>query len=336
MSTNNNNNNLVKRNLTEIITEEEFNNLLKEKKQPVTYCGYETSGPVHIGTMVAINKQVDFQDAGFLVKVLFADVHTHLNKKGSEEWIENMVEYWKNCFIALGLDKAEFVRGMDFEFDKNYVHDVLELGLHTTLNRARRSMQDVARDLEHASVSQMIYPIMQIADIKALGVDIAHGGMEQRKIHALAREVLPWIDYKKPVCVHTPLLCSLQGPGSKMSSSKPETMISVADSPEEIKKKIRHAFCPPAEIEGNPVIEMCKYLIFTKYDSMKISRPEKFGWDIIFNSYSELEEKYLAGALHPMDLKSGVSENIIKILEPVRDMIEAKELEFPGKRLSDN
>ena len=78
---------LIKRNLTEVVTEEELDNLLKEKKQPVTYCGYETSGPVHIGTMVAINKQIDFQNAGLKVKVLFADVHTHLNKKGTEDWI---------------------------------------------------------------------------------------------------------------------------------------------------------------------------------------------------------------------------------------------------------
>ena len=320
--------NLVKRNLTEIVTEDELDNLLKEKKQQVTYCGYETSGPVHIGTMVAINKQIDFQDAGFMVKVLFADVHTHLNKKGAEDWIDLMVEYWKKCFIALGLVQAEYIRGIDFEFDKDYVHDVLELGLHTTLNRARRSMQDIARELEHASVSQMIYPLMQIADIKALGVDVAHGGMEQRKIHMLARETLPEINYKKPVCVHTPLLCSLQGPGSKMSSSKPETMISVADSPGEIKKKIQHAFCPVSN-EGNPVLEMCRYLIFTKFNSMKISRPGKFGGDIEFNSYSELEEKYLKGELHPMDLKSGAAENIIKILKPVRDMIESDGLEFP-------
>jgi len=321
---------IVKRNLSEIVTEEELDNLLKEKREPVTYCGYETSGPVHIGTMIAINKQVDFQNAGFKVKVLFADVHTHLNKKGSEDWIDRMVDYWKNCFIALGLDKAEYVRGGDFEFDRNYVHDVLELGLNITLNRAMRSMQDVARDLENASVSQMIYPLMQIADIKALGIDVAHGGMEQRKIHMLAREVLPEINYKKPVCVHTPLLCSLQGPGSKMSSSKPETMISVADSPNEIKKKINGAFCPVSS-EGNPVLEMCKYIIFTKFDKMKISRPEKFGGNIEFNSYSEVEEKYPKGELHPMDLKSGVSENMIKILEPVRNMIESTGLEFPGK-----
>lgn len=317
---------LITRNTAEITTEEELAALLKEKKHPVAYCGYETSGPVHIGTMVAVMKQADFQKAGLEVKVLFADVHTHLNKKGASDWVERMVEYWRECFIGLGLD-AGFIRGSDFEFDRDYVADVLELGLHTTLNRAMRSMQEVARDLENASVSQMIYPLMQIADIKALGVDIAHGGMEQRKIHMLAREALPGIGYKKPVCIHTPLLCSLQGPGSKMSSSKPETMITIDEKPDDIKKKINHAFCPP-EVEGNPVLQMCKYLIFQSLGMLEIKRPEKFGGDLTFDSYDCLESSYLGKKLHPMDLKNGVAEALIEMLAPVRGHLEEKGFDY--------
>ncbi|ODS39638.1 MAG: tyrosine--tRNA ligase [Candidatus Altiarchaeales archaeon WOR_SM1_86-2] len=323
---------LIKRNLSEIVTEEDLDSLIREKKAPITYCGYEVSGRVHIGTMVAVNKQIDFQDAGFRVKVLFADVHTLLNRKGSEEWVERMVDYWKNCFVAIGLNKpnTEFVSGSGFQFEKDYVHDVLKLGLLASVKRARRSMQDIARDLEHARVSQMIYPLMQIADIKAMGVDVAHGGIEQRKIHMLARELLPEIGYKKPVCVHTPLLCSLQGPESKMSSSKPETIIAVDEPEGDIRKKINGAYCP-IEVEGNPVLEICKYLIFPKLGGLKIERREKFGGDIEFNSYNELEGAYSNKKLHPMDLKQGVSEGLIKILEPVRDMIEAGGLEFPEK-----
>src|SRR3989338_8114773 len=182
---------LLKRNTEEIVTADELDDLIK-KKTPVTYCGYEVSGPVHIGNLIAVNKQIDFLESGCRVKVLLADVHTRLNRKGEEDWINRMVEYWKHCFIGLGL-KADFVSGSEFQFEENYVKDVLELGLHSTLNRALRSMQEIARDIENAHVSQIIYPLMQIADIKALKVDIAHGGMEQRKIHMLARETLPSI-----------------------------------------------------------------------------------------------------------------------------------------------
>jgi len=105
---------LIKRNTAEIITEEELENLLRERKELITYCGYEVSGPVHIGTLVAIQKQIDFQNSGLKVKVLLADLHTYLNRKGSEEWIDEMVEYWKSSLIALGLKNAEFIRGTDF------------------------------------------------------------------------------------------------------------------------------------------------------------------------------------------------------------------------------
>lgn len=313
--------NLIKRNTAEIVTEEELDSLLKEeKKHPVTYCGYEVSGPVHIGTMVAVYKQIDFQKAGLEVKVLLADLHTLLNRKGEESWINEMIEYWKNCLKALGLRNAKFVLGTEFQYKKEYIHDVFDLGLLTTLKRAMRSMQEIARDIENAHVSQMIYPLMQIADIKALDVDIAHGGLEQRKIHMLARELLPEINYKKPVCIHTPLLCSLQGPGEKMSSSKPATMIQVDDKPEKIKEKLLRAYCPP-EKEGNPVLQICEYLIFPKLERIEIKRKEKFGGDIEFNSYSELEIAYLTNKLHPMDLKNAVAENLIEILEPVRKKV---------------
>ncbi|RLI93443.1 MAG: tyrosine--tRNA ligase, partial [Candidatus Altiarchaeales archaeon] len=184
--------------------------------------------------------------------------------------------------------------------------------------RARRSMQEIARDIENAKVSQMIYPLMQIADIKALDVDIAHGGMEQRRIHMLSRELLPEIGYKKPVCIHTPLLCSLQGPKTKMSSSKPETMIRVDEAPEEIKRRINNAYCPP-EIRGNPIIEICKYLIFPRCDKFEIRRPDRYGGDIEFHTYKELEDAYISNKLHPVDLKNAVSEKLIEMLEPIRE-----------------
>ncbi|MEM2918225.1 MAG: tyrosine--tRNA ligase [Candidatus Altiarchaeota archaeon] len=309
---------LIERNTKEIITHEELYELLKKKPLAITYCGYEVSGPVHIGTLVAIQKQVDFQNAGLKVKVLLADLHTFLNRKGDEKFIEEQLQIWKETLMKAGLREAEFIKGTDFQFNRDYIRDVLTLGLKTTLMRARRSMQEIARDLEHARVSQVIYPLMQIADIKALDVDIAHGGLEQRKIHMLAREILPELNYKKFVCIHTPLLSSLQGPEQKMSSSKPETIIAVDEKPESIRKKIASAYCPPKDVSSNVVLQICEYLIFPKKGKIEIERKEKFGGDIFFNSYDELERYYLDGKLHPQDLKNAVAEALIEILEPMR------------------
>ncbi|MFT4868260.1 MAG: tyrosyl-tRNA synthetase, partial [Candidatus Nanohaloarchaea archaeon] len=63
---------LVLRNTTEIIQEEELDEILEEKESPVTYIGYETSGPLHLGHWLSIRKALDMQKAGFDVKILFA------------------------------------------------------------------------------------------------------------------------------------------------------------------------------------------------------------------------------------------------------------------------
>jgi tyrosyl-tRNA synthetase len=61
-----------------------------------------------------------------------------------------------------------------------------------------------------------------------------------------------------------------------------------------------------------------------------VSRPEKFGGDVVYSSYEELEADYVAKNLYPLDLKNAVVGYINDLLEPVREHFErnseAKEL----------
>ncbi len=309
---------MITRNLEEIITEEELNKILSEKEKPVAYCGYEPSGPVHLGHFMSIRKLKDLQDAGFHVKVLLADYHAWLNRKGSLDEIGAWSKYWEKVFRALGLE-AEFILGSSYQMDKNYVTDVFKFAGLVTINRALRSMQQVARDIENARVSQIIYPLMQALDIKYLGVDIAVGGIEQRKIHMIAREYLPQLGWKPPICLHHPLIVSLKGPETKMSSSEPDTLVAVNDPPEEIRRKIKNAYCPAKQVEDNPIMQIARFLVFPELGKLEVHRPEKYGGDITFESYQDLEKAYIEG-LHPLDLKSAVAEALIQILEPARDI----------------
>ncbi|MDD1714326.1 MAG: tyrosine--tRNA ligase, partial [Methanoregulaceae archaeon] len=170
---------------------------------------------------------------------------------------------------------------------------------------------------ETPTVSQMIYPIMQMVDIALLQVDAAVGGIDQRKIHMLAREHLAAVGYPSPVCVHTPILNGLDG--KKMSSSS-GNYISVADSVEDIEKKCQKAFCPP-ECEENPVLQILQYHIFPRSGTVVVKRPAKFGGDREFGSYQEVEEAYRKGEIHPLDLKKTVGTYLADILSCVRDYI---------------
>lgn len=310
---------LVTRHTTEAVTEEELDELLEED-DPRMYVGYETSGPLHLGHWLSVRKVLDLQRAGFDVTVLFADLHTYLNKKGEEDWIQAMTEYWQATFEALGVD-AEFVRGREFQEETGYFHDLLELSRNTTINRGTRSMQEVARgDREGQSISQIIYPLMQALDIEKLDADLALGGIEQRKIHMLAREALPTVGYDKPVCLHHPLVVSLTG-GDKMSSSSPETMFPLHAAPETIEDRINGAYCPQDEdeVDQNPVLQIVKYHITGAGDTLEVERPDEYGGDVSYEAYDAIVEDFVSGELHPADLKQAVADHVIDRLEPVRE-----------------
>ena len=307
---------LIKRNTGEIITEEDLIELLKKKKNPVVYCGYEPSGPIHLGHFVTIIKLMDLEKAGFKVKILLADIHAMLNRKGDEETIKKEIELWKKTIKAIGIN-AEIILGSDFQFSKEYQFEVMKLSQHSTIKRGLRSMQEIARDIENATISQLWYPLMQVADIKYLKADVALGGMEQRKVHMVGKDLKKVLDYDF-IALHTPLITSLKGPGEKMSKSILGSGISVTDSYEEIKSTLKGAYCPEKEIKENPILQIAKLIIFPKFNAIEIKRDKKFGGDLKIKNYEELEKIYSDGKLHPMDLKNAVGEYLEKIIAPIR------------------
>jgi tyrosyl-tRNA synthetase len=259
---------------------------------------------------------MDLDKAGFKVIILLADIHALLNRKGSEEEIKKEVENWKKTIKAIGLN-AEVVLGSDFQFEKEYQFEVMKLAQNSTIQRGLRSMQEIARDPENATISQLWYPLMQIADIKALKLDVALGGLEQRKVHMLGRDMFNILNHRF-VALHTPLITSLKGPGQKMSKSIPGSGISVTDSYDEIKKTINGAYCPEGVIEENPILQIMQLIIFPRYKLIEIKRPEKYGGNLLFKKYKELEKRYLEKKLHPSDLKSATVEYLDKIIAPIR------------------
>jgi tyrosyl-tRNA synthetase len=189
----------------------------------------------------------------------------------------------------------------------------------TTLSRARRSMAEIARQLENPDVAQVLYPLMQVVDIAHLHADIAVGGGDQRKVHMIAREKLPLLGCQKPVCVHLPLLHGLNG-GAKMSSTR-GNFVAIDDPPEVIEKKIKDAFCPPKVVGDNPVLEYARYVVLTSAP-LKVKRPQKYGGDLEVKSWNELRKLYEGGKIHPADLKPALVKSLVSILTPMRKYLE--------------
>jgi len=339
---------LIKQVGEEIVTDEELSELLASGKQLIAYDGFEPSGNVHIaqGIMRAININ-KLTKAGIRFKMLVADWHGWANNKmgGDLEKIQTVGKYLIEVWKATGMDleNVEFVWASDLAKDDNYWKLVMQVARNTTVNRILRCGQIMGRkESEVQQASQILYPCMQAADIFYLKADICQLGMDQRKVNVLAREIGPKLGYYKPVIISHHMLMGLGKPASenadateraiemKMSKSKPDTAIFMTDTEEDIKRKIGKAYCLEGDIKENPVLEYCKYIIFEKFDSIKIERPEKFGGNLEFKSYVELEQAFDQKELHPMDLKKAVSHYINELVKPVREHFEnnkeAKEL----------
>lgn len=305
---------LIKRNTSEIIGEEKIRKFLGKG---VVYCGYEVSGEIHLGHLVTILKLLDLQKAGIKVKVLLADWHTWLNQKGNWEFVNKQMKQWQQGFKSVGL-KAEIVKGTSYQMKREYFEDILKLALRITVNRGIRAMQQVARDAENTKISQMIYPLFQVADVKYLKTNFVVAGTDQRKIYMLGVDEGKEIGLQDAVYLYTPIIPGLKGPGTKMSSSLKDSFISIRDSKKDIERKMNNAYCKIGDIENNPVLSVARLVIFPKFEVIKVKRSEKFGGDLKFNNYSELEHSFESGGLHPADLKSSVSEYLWKIIEPIR------------------
>jgi tyrosyl-tRNA synthetase len=322
----------------EILTHEELKTLLETKKKPVAYDGFEPSGQLHIaqGLLRAINigRMVD---AGCHFKMWVADWFAWMNNKydGDLEKIHKAGEYFIETWKACGLDtsKVEFVWTSEEIGNKEYWTKVIQIGRNSTLQRVLRTTQIMGRsEKDTLSAAQIFYPCMQAADIFHLKADICQLGMDQRKVNILAREVGPKLFGWKPVAVHHHMLMGLQAPPApvgegdgveraiamKMSKSNPNSAIFMQDTPEDVVRKIKNAYCPEKQTTENPILEYNKYIVFNKLKALHIERPAKFGGPLDIASYAELEELFAAGKLHPMDLKSGTAAAINELLEPVR------------------
>lgn len=328
----------------EVINEEELRKMLQWKldnnQKIYAYDGFEPSGNIHIaqGLLRAINVN-KLTKAGITFKFLVADWHAAANQKfgGNLEIIKKVgdffIEVWKVC--EMDLSKVEFIYASDVVKDPSYWELVLKIAINTSLARVKRCTQIMGRsESDKLASSQILYPLMQAADIFYLPADICQLGLDQRKVNMMAREVSKKINKPKPIAVHHHMLMGLNKPPQsnltgiertiefKMSKSDPDTAIFMLDSPADVKRKINKAYCPPKEIAENPILEYCKYIIFERIEKFHIERPEKYGGDVDYDNYSELEKDYREGKLNPPDLKPAIIKYLNQLLDPIRNHFE--------------
>ena len=328
----------------EIITSSELSELLKTKKHPIAYDGFEPSGLAHLP--VGVYRPLLIKDlikAGIHFKLLLADTFAWINNKmdGDLERIRDVGRYFVEVWKAAGVDmnKIELIWHKDMFGKAEYQKRVLTIAKSHTAKRTLRALSIAGRqaNLDNPA-AVMFYPSMQAADIFELEADIAQLGLDQRKVNVLARDVAGKNGWKKPIALHHHMLLGLTGPqnlrgydenksidaaiSSKMSKSKVDTSIFVHDTDKQIFSKIKKAYCPIKIVEGNPILDYTKEIIFRAFNEFTVERKKEFGGDIVYSNYQTLEKDYVKGNLHPMDLKKALAVDLDKLIKPIRNHFE--------------
>lgn len=330
----------------EIVTKEELIELFKTNSSPKHYIGIEISGFLHLGSLISTGFKInDFLKAGVNCTVFLADWHTVINDKLGGDWdiINKVSKYYSDAF-KLVCPGVNVVLGSDlYDSRKEYWAEFVKFTKHMSLARTMRTLTIMGRSEteEKIDLAKLLYPPMQAVDIHSLDLDIVHAGMDQRKIHMLVREIFPKMKWKVPVAVHHRLLPGLSQPTTgdgkvlgKMSKSDPKSGILIHDSDDEIQSKIKKAWCEEGNTENNPLLEISRHVIFHKFNEIKVERPEKFGGNVEYSDYSQLESDFSAKKLHPTDLKQTVGNYLVKIIGPIRDKLELKEELFEAIKKS--
>ena len=321
---------LITRNLQEVIGEDELKGLLKSKKEISVYWGTMPTGSISIAYFFPMLKIADFLKAGLRVKILLADLHAALD---SVPWdlVEKRYNYYEKAIVTIlktiGVDtkKLEFVKGSDFQLTPEYMNDVLKLSVLSSVNDATRAASEAVKTAKvgNVKVSGLIYPLMQALDEEYLKVNIQFAGVDQRKIQVFAREFLPKIGYKQRIELMSPMIRGLVG--KQMSSSIEATKIDLLDDEKKVIVKIKNAECAAGNSD-NGIMALLQYLIFGVKNNFIVERDEKYGGNLVYESYEKVETDFKSKKLHPLDLKNAVAKEINVLLENFRKDKKLKEL----------
>ena len=234
---------------------------------------------------------------------------------------EYLVEVWKAA--GMNMEKVQFVWASDAIVERADVYSriVADIARRFTVARLTKCCQIMGRKEGNLSAAQVLYPIMQCADVFFLEADVCQLGLDQRKVNMLARDYAQVSGRRfKPVILSHHMLFGLKQGQEKMSKSDSESAIFMEDTAEDVARKINAAYCPsvvPEEEKDsddslllNPCLDYVKHICFHGQDGAEFAG---------FKTYKEVRRAFVTGELSEERLKQGLIDNINSKLQPVRE-----------------
>ncbi len=281
------------------------------------FSGIQPTGSLHIGNYFgAIKQWLDLQNENDCVFCI-VDLHA-ITVPYDREKLQDLILEKAIVYLAAGLDPEKVII---FVQSKVREHTELAWLLNTVtplgeLYRMTQFKDKSKKNKKNENAGLLNYPILMAADILLYDTEIVPVGEDQKQHVEIAREIArkfnrsfgeTFVLPKAKLPKQGARLMSINNPKKKMSKSDPDekSRISLFDSPEEIRKKLKSAVTDTGKI--------------IKYDEAK-----KPGISNLLTIYSLLAEKEIRDVEKEMKGKSykafkdELAELTVSKLEPFR------------------
>lgn len=296
--------------------------------------GDRPTGRLHIGHYVgSLKNRVALQNGGNFdeVYIMIADAQALTDNFDNPKKVRDNVIEVALDYLSVGIDPSKTNM-----FIQSEVSELTELTFYymnlVTLSRLQRN-PTVKNEIKLRGFETSIpvgflnYPISQTADITAFEATCVPVGEDQMPMIEQAREIVKSFNnvYGETLVMPEIYLPENENerrlPGTdgkaKMSKSLGNT-IYLADTPEEIKRKVMSMYTDPNHIRVEDPGNVEGNVVFTYLDV--------FATDEHFREYlpkyknlEELKKKYQAGGLGDVVIKKFLNNILQEILEPIRE-----------------
>ncbi len=323
----------------------DFYGYMEENKLgKIILTGDRPTGRLHVGHYVgSLKRRVELQNSGDYDKtyIMIADAQALTdNIENPEKVRQNIIEVALD-YLACGLDPQKSTL-----FIQSHISELTELTFYymdlVTVARLQRNptvkSEIQMRNFEASiPVGFFTYPISQAADITAFKATTVPVGEDQlpmieqtreivRKFNSVYEEVLVEPEALIPQNQACHRLPGIDGK-AKMSKSL-GNCIYLADSADDVKKKIMSMYTDPMHIQVSDPGHIEGNTVFTYLDAF--SRPEHF--ERYLPDYANLEElkaHYQRGGLGDVKIKKFLNNIMQEELEPIRQRRKEYEKDIP-------
>jgi tyrosyl-tRNA synthetase len=291
----------LRKGVAEIIPEEELKqklaNSLQTGKPLRVYLGVDPTAPdIHLGHTVVLRKLKHFQDMGHTAIFMIGDFSAMIGDPTgqsetrpplSREQVDaNAKTYLEQVYKILDREKTE-VRYNSEWLGKMSSYDVVRLCAHYRLARMLER-EDFRSRLDKnlpIAVHELLYPLLTAYDAVMLRSDVELGATEQKFNILVHREIQREYGVAPQAAVTLPILVGLDGE-RKMSKSL-GNYVAITEAPEEMFGKLMSI---PDEV------------MWSYYELVTDRTPQEI---------AALKEQVMSGALHPMDAKMRLAEEVV-------------------------